>query len=157
MRKITKEQYLEIIYLLQEQHGFAHTGDIADLLNIKAPSVSEMLAKLEKNGLIEYEPYKGARLSEKGMELAKQLIKKHETIADFLKMIGVDKNTAELDACKIEHHISDTSMDKLVKFLEFIKSAPYKPIWLENFLEFLKTGTRPNCQTCPVKKNDKNE
>jgi len=157
LRKKTIEEYLEIIYILQERYGYAQTGEIAKLMKIKAPSVSEMLIKLESEKLIHYEPYKGAILTEKGLKIAKELIKKHETISDFLITIGVKKEIANIDACRLEHHISNDSMDKLIKFLEFIKSKPFKPLWLEKFEEYLKTGKQPKCRFCHHKSNEPNK
>ncbi|MHA1271297.1 MAG: metal-dependent transcriptional regulator [Candidatus Helarchaeota archaeon] len=154
MRKKTIEEYLEIIYVLQERYVHAHTGEIANLLNIKAPSVSEMLIKLEKKGLIVYEPYKGSKLTKVGLKIVMELATKHKTLSAFLQMIGVDKDTAELDACRIEHQISDDSIEKLIKFLEFINAAPDRPRWLVLFNEFLKTGVRENCRPCISEKKE---
>ncbi|MBD3230413.1 MAG: metal-dependent transcriptional regulator [Candidatus Lokiarchaeota archaeon] len=148
MRKKTIEDYLEIIYILEKKEGYAHTGKIADLLNIKAPSVSEMLAKLENEKMITYQPYKGAKLTNKGQKIAENTIQKHQTISEFLTMIGVEKHRAEVDACRLEHHISNQAMEKLIKFLDFIKAAPIRPMWLQRFDKYLETGERPECQSC---------
>ena len=118
MRKRTIEEYLEIILILQNEKGQATTGEIANLMNISSPSVSEMLAKLDDEKLIIYTPYKGVTLSSQGLKIANNIIKKHQIISDFLQMIGVEKETAEIDACNIEHHISDKSMEKLIKFFK---------------------------------------
>ena len=153
LRKKTIEEYLEIIYILEESDGHASTGKIANLMEIKAPSVSEMLSKLEKEELVTYEPYKGAKLTSGGLKIAKEINKKHKAISKFLKMIGVDQKTSEIDACRLEHHISNESMEKLLKFLSFIKEAPVEPMWLKRFYDYLETGERPECQTCLDKEN----
>ena len=137
MRKRTIEEYLEIILILQNEKGQATTGEIANLMNISSPSVSEMLAKLDDEKLIIYTPYKGVTLSSQGLKIANNIIKKHQIISDFLQMIGVEKETAEIDACNIEHHISDKSMEKLIKFLEYIKDAKFSNRCIEHYLKYL--------------------
>ncbi|MHA1750968.1 MAG: metal-dependent transcriptional regulator [Candidatus Helarchaeota archaeon] len=137
MRKRTIEEYLEIILILQNEKGQATTGEIANLMNISSPSVSEMLAKLDDEKLIIYTPYKGVTLSSQGLKIANNIIKKHQIISDFLQMIGVEKETAEIDACNIEHHISDKSMEKLIKFLEYIKDAKFSNRCIEHYFKYL--------------------
>jgi len=137
LRKRTIEEYLEIILILQNEKGQATTGEIANLMNISSPSVSEMLAKLDDEKLIIYTPYKGVTLSSQGLKIANNIIKKHQIISDFLQMIGVEKETAEIDACNIEHHISDKSMEKLIKFLEYIKDAKFSNRCIEHYFKYL--------------------
>ena len=117
MRKKTIEEYIELIYELEEQEGQAQTGAIADEMKITPPSVTEMLQKLEKEGYVHYKSYSGATLTDKGKSLAYRLEKRHETIAEFFEMIGVDHAQAQIDACQIEHHISEKSFLKLEKFV----------------------------------------
>ena len=74
-----------------------------------------------------------------------QLMEKHRTLADFLEIIGVDRSDADIDACQIEHHVSERTMERLHKFVEFVRSAPRDPKWLEHFEYFCRTGERPEC------------
>lgn len=116
----TFERYIEAIRDLGKEGERAHTKDIAKKLRVREPSVTEMLRKLKKKKLVKYEPYQGAILTSKGQKLAGELTKKHATLAGFLKMLGVDEETAEADACKIEHVVAPKTMEKLRKFLRFV-------------------------------------
>jgi Mn-dependent DtxR family transcriptional regulator len=124
MRKKTIEEYVELIYILEQEHGHAHTGTIAAEMDIKAPSVTEMLQKLEKEGLVEYQSYTGATLTSRGKKMALTLMEKHRIVQEFLELIGIDGITAERDACQIEHHVSTGSVRRLEKFVEFLQADP---------------------------------
>ncbi|KYK25350.1 hypothetical protein AYK25_09600 [Thermoplasmatales archaeon SM1-50] len=145
MKRKTTEEYIEIIFVLQNRNGYAKTGKISSEMGIKPPSVTEMLQKLQEEGYIRYEPYKGATLTESGKKLARELIKKHKIIADFLEIIGVERELAEADACQIEHHVTFKTLQRLGKFVEFINNAPHEPKWIEHFDYYLKTGKRKHC------------
>ena len=141
----TIEEYIKVIYILEIKSGRAHTTDIAIKLNIKPPSVTEMMQKLHDMNLVIYEPYQGAKLTPSGMKMAEKLMYKHKILAEFFEIIGVDNETAEVDACQIEHHVAAKTMKQLSKFIEFIHKAPCEPIWLEHFKYFNKTGRRKKC------------
>lgn len=95
MRKKTVEEYIEVIFALEREEGRATTGRIASEMNVKPSSATEMLQKLQKEGFLQYESYAGATLTESGRRLALELNGKHEAIADFLAIIGVDRAVAE--------------------------------------------------------------
>ena len=141
----TIEEYVEVIYTLEMEFGRAHTSDIALKLNIKPPSVTEMLQKLHDMDFIIYEPYRGAKLTQSGMKLGQELMQSHKTLTEFFEIIGIDKETAEVDACQIEHHVTPKTMKQLSKFIEFVQNAPCEPIWLKHFKYFNETGIRKNC------------
>lgn len=146
LKQQTLERYVETLDELERKKGKARTKDIAEKLDVKEPSVTEMLQKLKRNNFVEYEPYYGATLTEKGKQLAEKLNERHFTLAKFLKTIGVDKKTAEADACKIEHVIAPETMEKLRQFLNFLEDSPKKPPkWLQHYTQFLKTGQHPGC------------
>jgi len=146
MKQKTLEEYLEVIYLLEKRDGHARTGEISSELDVKPPSVTEMLLKLEEKGYLKYKRYEGARLTESGKKIARSLKESHETIADFLEIIGVEKEQAELDACELEHLISKDALSKLKKFIEFIDDAPEEPKWVEHYRHYIKTGERKKCK-----------
>ena len=146
MKQKTLVEYLEVIYLLEKKNDQAKTGEISSELDVKPPSVTEMLRKLEKEGYLEYERYEGVRLTDSGKNIAKNLMESHETIADFLEIIGLEKEQAELDACELEHLISKKTLRKLKKFIEFIDDAPDEPRWIEHYRHYLKTGERKKCE-----------
>ena len=133
---------------MEKDEGVARTGAIAEMMDVKPPTVTEMLQKLKENGQVDYRIFQGAKLTEKGVKAAKELMGRHATIAGFLKLIGVDNKLADEDACILEHHISQETMIRLEKFMEFAKEGPDEPRWLSHFRHFCKTGEREKCDHC---------
>lgn len=115
------EDYLEVIFELVQNKGYATTVDISKYLNVRSPSVTKMVQRLDENGLLEYEKYRGIRLTEKGIQIAISTRKKHELLSEFFRLIGVDKETADKDAEGLEHHLHPESIKKLEKFVNFLK------------------------------------
>jgi DtxR family Mn-dependent transcriptional regulator len=148
MRRKTVEEYIEAIYLLEKKDDVAHTGQIASELGVRPPTVTEMLRKLKKDGLVKYEAYLGANLTPKGKRMARELMKKHKVIADLLEIIGVKREIAEIDACRIEHHVSQETHERLSKFVQFVQSAPGDPLWIQHFELFCKSGKYTGCEAC---------
>ena len=138
MRRITIEEYIEKIYVLQNLHGTATTGRIAEEMNIKPPSVTQMLQKLSEEGLVDYNPYQGAVLTSKGEEKAKALMKSHRTISDFLVLLGIDARCAEDDACRVEHHISKETCERLRDFVHYMNSTKEGNRMLSEFSKWRK-------------------
>ena len=134
------EEYIETISSLEDRDGRAQTGKIASEMNVKPSSATEMLQKLQGEGLLKYETYSGATLTHAGQKLARDLKRKHGVIADFLEIIGVEKSVADADACQIEHHVSRESIEQLEKFVEFARGSLHDPHWIDNFRKFCKTG-----------------
>ncbi len=145
MKRKTTEEYIETIYVLQNRDGYAQTGKISSEMSVRPSSVTEMLQKLNEEGYIKYEPYKGAILTDFGKKIARELMKKHKIIADFLEIIGIERELAEADACQIEHHVTVKTLERLGKFVEFINNAPKEPKWIEHFNHYIKTGKRKEC------------
>jgi Mn-dependent DtxR family transcriptional regulator len=115
------EDYLEVIYELVEHKGYATTIDISEYLNVSSPSVTYMIQRLNEGGHLNYEKYRGIRLTDKGTLVAKSIRKRHGLLAEFLKIIGVDEDTANKDAEGIEHHLHPKTLEKLKYFTEDIK------------------------------------
>jgi len=137
------EDYLEIIYRLEKKKGFARTSDISSFFGHKPSSVTGMLQKLDEQGLVNYEKYRGVTLTAKGKQLAKDVSRRHETLVSFLKVLGIDKEIAEEDACRIEHAVHKETIERLRKFVSFVQKAPKDPKWLRHFEYFIKTGKHP--------------
>jgi DtxR family Mn-dependent transcriptional regulator len=115
------EDYLEAIYILKEGKGFTRVSKIAKFLNVKMPSVNSALKILAKKGLIVHENYGYIFLTKKGRTEAKKIYSRHLILKRFLKdILGVSEKKAEIDACKIEHHISKESLNKLLNYIEKI-------------------------------------
>jgi Mn-dependent DtxR family transcriptional regulator len=115
------EDYLEVIYELVQYKGYATTIDISECLNVSSPSVTYMIQRLNESGHLNYEKYRGIRLTDKGILVAKNIQERHGMLAEFLKMIGVDEDTANKDAEGIEHYLQPKTLEKLEKFIEDIK------------------------------------
>jgi DtxR family Mn-dependent transcriptional regulator len=117
MRKKTVEEYIEVISSLERDEGEARPGRMAAKLGVKPPSITEMLRKLEEEGLVIYRSYSGVRLTPAGRAIAGCLARRHEILAEFLTLIGVSRARAEKDACQIEHHISEESVERIEEFI----------------------------------------
>jgi Mn-dependent DtxR family transcriptional regulator len=120
-RTARMEDYLEVIYELIQYKGYATTIDISEYLNVSSPSVTKMVQKLNESGHLNYEKYRGIRLTEKGILVAKSIRERHGLLAEFLKIIGVDEDTANKDAEGIEHHLQPKTLGKLENFIKDIK------------------------------------
>lgn len=135
--KLTKsnEDYLETMYNLERSKGEIRVKDIARKLGVKPPSVVEAVQKLSDNELVSYERYGNINLSKEGIKVAKCVINKHFILKNFLTQIGIDKDTAEEEACALEHVLSISTLNKLEEFTEFILYYSDKS---EDFMELLK-------------------
>ncbi len=109
------EEYLEAIYdIQQEKRKAVRTNDLAGKLGIKPSSVTEMLSKLSDSGYIEYQPYYGAVLTEKGLSIAKRIKKFHKIFESFFTdFLGVDYDTAHKLSCELEHHVTEDVAEKI--------------------------------------------
>jgi len=117
------EDYLEAILTLQEEQKVARVRDIARQLKVKMPSVTGAVKNLAEKGLVNYERYSFVTLTERGRKIAEEIINRHQVIYDFLtRVLLVDIEIAELDACRIEHAVSPETMTRLKTFL-----ADYPP------------------------------
>lgn len=113
------EDYLETIYVLQEKHGQCRITDVADALSISKASVNRAVTNLKKDGLLEHEKYGSIIITDHGKSIAKNIYKRHLILKNFLiNKLGVHPKVAEDDACKIEHIISQETLDKLISYTE---------------------------------------
>ncbi len=115
------EDYLEVIYELIQQKGYATTVDISNYLNVSSPSVTKMVQKLDETSHLKYEKYRGIVLTKKGTDIAQNIRDRHNLLVEFLKIIGVDDNTANIDAEGIEHHLHPETLKKLEEFVKAIR------------------------------------
>jgi DtxR family Mn-dependent transcriptional regulator len=113
------EEYLEtILYITKKNGGLAHTSQIAEELNLSAPSVTEMVQKLSDSGYIEYTPYYGVALTDKGCTEALRIERRHQLLETFLvDVLGEDPDIAHKEACKMEHSISESTLEKMCAFM----------------------------------------
>lgn len=110
------EMYLETILLLQERLENVRSIDIANHTGFSKPTISEQMKRFREKGYIKIDEHGYIRLSEEGLAIAEKTYERHKAITKFLCLIGVDELTAEDDACRIEHYISDTSFEKIKVF-----------------------------------------
>jgi Mn-dependent DtxR family transcriptional regulator len=100
------EDYLETMLMLEEEYGYIRSIDIAKHLGVTKPSVSYAVKRLKESGYINMEANGPITLAPPGRKIATRIYQRHKALKAFLEILGVDEDTAEEDACKIEHVIS---------------------------------------------------
>ena len=117
------EDYIETIYRLKRKNGFVRSVDVARELGYSRPSVSRAVGILKKDGYLVMDTDGELELTAKGKRKATKVYDKHRTLTKFLmKTAGVSAKTAENDACRIEHIISETTFNGIKKFMKQIQS-----------------------------------
>lgn len=111
----SSEDYLEMMLMMKEQHGYIRSIDIATELGVTKPSVSYATKRLRENGYITMDRDGLITLTDKGMAIAERIYTRHKTLVSFLTRLGVDEKIAREDACRIEHDISDTTFEAICK------------------------------------------
>ncbi len=145
------EDYLEVIFHLEKSHRVARAKDIADQMNVQRASVTGALRALAHRGLINYSPYSYITLTAEGRTIARDIIHRHDTLKTFfMDTLQLDQAQAEANACRIEHAIDPVAMERLVHFVEFIKTCPRTGLdWFDGFARFCKNGERTSdCEKC---------
>jgi DtxR family Mn-dependent transcriptional regulator len=112
------EDYLEAVYMLISTGRPAQVRDVARSLSVKMPSVVKAVHELKRLGLVTQEPYANIELTVKGRRVAKHVLSRHTLIRSFLLKLGVTENTADRDACLMEHILSAETLDKIRTFTE---------------------------------------
>lgn len=112
------ENYLEAILMLKESQDSVHAIDIVSKLGLSKPSVSIALKKLKDSGYITIDHNNHIHLTDTGLEIANKIYERHKILTDILIKLGVNKDLAEDDACKLEHDLSDESWEKIKNYYE---------------------------------------
>lgn len=107
------EDYLEAMLMMQEKHGYIRSIDIAEYLGVTKPSVSYTTKRLKENGYITMDKDGLITLTESGLVIANKMLDRHHTLTRFLMALGIDEKTAEQDACKMEHDISQQTYEAI--------------------------------------------
>tara|TARA_Y100000590_G_C15640044_1_gene984591 strand:- start:299 stop:694 length:396 start_codon:yes stop_codon:yes gene_type:complete len=110
------EDYLELIAELLNSKGEARIVDIANTLDIAQATANKTIKRLLEQGYINKDPYRSIFLTLKGQKIASQSRKRHNIVYNFLINLGVDKKIASADAEGIEHHVSNITLKKMLKF-----------------------------------------
>jgi len=119
------EDYLEAIANLGGRRRVVRVKQLSEMLGVKMPSVTSALKKLSEQELVEHERYGHIKLTPQGDKVANDVIRRHKSLTRFFaQALGINQETAEADACKIEHVISSLSMERLAKFVEFMEACP---------------------------------
>ena len=119
------QDYLKAIYHFNEMGLPAKTSEIASLIGVSPPSVTEMMKKLEKRGYLQYTPYRGAYLTEEGWSAAEKVVRKHRLLERFLTdILGINKEKVHEQACELEHSLSDEVEEALCRVLKHPDTCP---------------------------------
>lgn len=115
------EDYLERIYILIEDKGYARVSDIAEALEVHPSSVTKMVQKLDKSDYLIYERYRGLVLTNKGKKVGKRLVYRHELLENFMRIIGVDDEFIYQNVEGIEHHLSWEAIDRIGDLVQYFE------------------------------------
>jgi DtxR family Mn-dependent transcriptional regulator len=119
------EDYLEAILHIENKKRAARAKDVANRLNVTSSSVTGALRALSEKGLINYEPYDLITLTPDGARIARDVALRHTALRDFfVKVLRVDESEAEEAACKMEHSVSSTILQRFTRFVEYIDEHP---------------------------------
>ena len=112
------EMYLETIYMLSKSKGNVRSIDVAEYMNYSKPSVCRAVGLLKNGGYLLMAKDGSLTLTDEGIKVANKIFERHTILSELLKKIGVDDETAAKEACKIEHVISDDTLNKIKEFLD---------------------------------------
>lgn len=111
------EDYIEKIYMLITDSSRARVRDVAEGLHVTMPSVNKAVSELKKLGLVRQEPYGDLELTSEGVRTAAEILGRHTLLRRFLTRLGVSRDVAEEDACRMEHILSAETYDRIRVFL----------------------------------------
>ena len=128
----SKEDYMEAIWSLIQNKGYARTVDLADRLGVNSASVSKMIQRLDGDGLLVYERYRGMDLTNEGYKLGQQLSSRHQTLERFLRYLGMNQPTEIGETVEgIEHYVSANVLRRIEALIRQIEQHPE---WWEQFI-----------------------
>ena len=111
------ENYLETIYILSQQQSEVHAIDICSYLSYSRPTVSIVLRQMREHGLVTVNEDNHIYLTDEGLSIATRIFERHELLANLLMALGVSRETALRDACKIEHDLSDETFEAIKRHM----------------------------------------
>ena len=118
------EDYLEQIHNLIEAKGYARAADIAQNLGISQASVTNMIQRLDTEGYLVYERYRGVTLTEAGRQVGEAIARRHEVLTRLLSRFGLDEKTVHRDVEGMEHHMSKQTLAVLTLIMEELEENP---------------------------------
>ena len=114
----TAEDYVEAIADFVAEHGVCRVTDLARLFEVSHVTVTKTVARLQREGLVDTEPYGPLRLTDEGDKLATMSRKRHDLVLEFLLALGVSRGVAEVDSEGIEHHVSSETLRAFRRFID---------------------------------------
>ncbi|MCI0181912.1 MAG: transcriptional regulator MntR [Acidibacillus sp.] len=118
------EDYLEKIYELMKDKGYARVSDIATSLAVQPSSVTKMIQKLDEYEYVTYEKYRGIILTKSGEQMGRAMKQRHSMLAELLRMLGITEETIQVDVEGIEHHVSPQTVKALTNLVNFFECHP---------------------------------
>lgn len=147
----SQEDYIEAIWILIQEKGYARVSDIAERLGISPASVSRMVRKLSDEGILTHERYQGLTLTSEGLRRGHRLFERHRTVESFLTILGMS-DPSEIDRTVegVEHHLGP---EALLRIASLVNYAGAHPVWWEEFHRwFTSQHPSPTCE--PFSKPD---
>jgi DtxR family transcriptional regulator, Mn-dependent transcriptional regulator len=144
------EDYLETIFRILGNSAVARVRDIADKMEVNPASVTPAMKRLAEMELVEYSKRNYITLTERGLSEARRIYTRHRLLSKFLsEVLGADPQDADSDACSMEHHLSDGSVERLAAFFEFLGQCPeMQAILKRGFCRSLE-GNNHSGSVCP--------
>ena len=115
------EMYLETIYVLSKTLSAVRSIDVGEHMGFSKPSVSRAIGLLKAGGLVEVDAYGHLTLTDEGLRVAQHTYERHQLLEEFFVRLGVRPEVADADACRIEHHISDETVEALRRHLSSLE------------------------------------
>ena len=119
-----REDYLEQISILIEEKGYARVVDIAQNLNISQASVTGMIQRMDSDGLVSYEKYRGVILTAEGEKIATAIIKRHKSLTEFFNLFGLNDKETYQDIEGMEHHMNPNTLRTIQALTDELQRQP---------------------------------
>ncbi len=123
-RSESTEDHLERIQELIEQKGYARVADLAATLHLSTSAVSNMVRRLARRGFVNYERYRGFTLTPTGRQVAQHVKARHQTLSEFLALLGLDTETVDREVEGIEHHLRPETLKIFSQLVAFWRAQP---------------------------------
>ncbi|MBU8869657.1 MAG: metal-dependent transcriptional regulator [Gemmatimonadales bacterium] len=131
------EDYLEAIFHTVDAKGAARAKDIVLRMGVNNSSVTQALRLLSEKKLVNYVPYDLITLTDSGLQIARDVVRRHEILREFLtKVLGLPEDEADEGACRMEHAISGSILERLVQFVNYFETCPLNGVRWDDELGF---------------------
>lgn len=147
----SEEDYLETLYMIQLENRVIRVKDVADAKDVTMPSVVAAIRSLSEKGMVQQEKYGHIELTVKGKKVGKDVYERHKLLFSLLhEVLGLDPAVAEEDACRMEHHLSPETRERMLRIVEFTRACRHDEAnFLTRFMSYVSTGKMPDrCRGC---------